>query len=93
MRQPFDFAGRTGTIKLDMDLPNNGGLGGWPALIIAEDPSPAPSFDWQERGSGPRNGVEIEWHGLRQHAAHARGDQFNAFADYLQTAHIPASTA
>jgi len=53
IRQPFDFAGRTGTIKLDMDLTNNG-LGGWPALIIAGDPSPAPSFDWQERGSGPK---------------------------------------
>ena len=32
IRQPFDFAGRTGTIKLDIDLINNG-LGGWPALI------------------------------------------------------------
>ena len=39
----------------------NNGLGGWPALIIAQDPSPAPSFDWQERGSGPRNGIEIEF--------------------------------
>ena len=60
IRQPFDFAGRTGTIKLDVDL-TNGGLHGWPAIAIAEDPSPTPSFDFPERGSGPRNGFEIEF--------------------------------
>jgi hypothetical protein len=59
IRQPFDFAGRTGTIKLDVDL-TPAGLLGWPAIVIAQDPSPTPSFDFPERGSGPRNGVEIE---------------------------------
>ena len=56
IRRPFDFAGRTGTIKFDADLTNNA-LGGWPAIVISQDPSPAPSFDWEERGSGPRQ----EW--------------------------------
>jgi hypothetical protein len=60
IRQPFDFAGRTGTIKLDLELSSNN-LGGWPALIIAAEPTPAPSFDWEERGSGPRHGVEVEF--------------------------------
>jgi hypothetical protein len=60
IRQPFDFEGRTGTIKLDVEI--RGGWG-WPAIVLAEDPSPAPSFDWEERGSGPRNGIEIEWTG------------------------------
>jgi hypothetical protein len=59
IRQPFDFAGRTGTIKLDVDA-TPAGLGGWPAIAISQDPSPTPSFDFPERGSGPRNGVEIE---------------------------------
>jgi len=62
IRQPFDFAGRTGTIKLDVDL-TNAGLLGWSAIAIAQDPSPTPSFDFPERGSGPRNGFEIEFMG------------------------------
>jgi hypothetical protein len=89
IRQPFDFAGRTGTIKLDMDLTNNG-LGGWPALIIAEDPSPAPSFDWQERGSGPRNGIEIEFGTGWCNDHHTVEAIVYTFADYVQTAHVPS---
>jgi hypothetical protein len=88
IRQPFDFAGRTGTIKLDMDLSNNG-LGGWPALIVAQDPSPAPSFDWQERGSGPRNGVEIEFGTGWCNTKHTLETIVYTFNDYVQTSHIP----
>ncbi|MDB4980895.1 MAG: hypothetical protein JWM82_1647, partial [Myxococcales bacterium] len=89
VRQPFDFAGRTGTIKLDMDLSNNG-LGGWPALVIAEDPAPTPSFDWQERGSGPRNGVEIEFGTGWCNTPHTLEAIVYTFEDYLQTSHIPS---
>jgi hypothetical protein len=87
IRQPFDFAGRTGTIKLDVDL-TGVGLGGWPAIVIAEDPSPAPSFDWEERGSGPRNGVSIEFVG----GGCAEGPirpSFYVFRDYVQTHPAP----
>ena len=89
IRQPFDFAERTGTIKLDMDLSNNG-LGGWPALIISEDPSPAPSFDWQERGSGPKNGVEIEFGTGWCNTPHTLEVIVYSFKDYVQTAHVPS---
>ena len=89
VRQPFDFAGRTGTIKLDMDLSNNG-VGGWPALIIAQDPSPTPSFDWQERGSGPRNGVEIEFGTGWCNTAHTLETIVYMFNDYLQTSFVPS---
>jgi hypothetical protein len=89
IRQPFDFAGRTGTIKLDMDLTNNG-LGGWPALIIAEDPSPAPSFDWQERGSGPRNGIEIEFGTGWCNTPQTLEAIVYTFEDYVQTSFIPS---
>ncbi|HEY2900028.1 MAG TPA: hypothetical protein VGL59_05610 [Polyangia bacterium] len=89
IRQPFDFAGRTGTIKLDMDLSNNG-LGGWPALIIAQDPSPAPSFDWQERGSGPRNGLEIEFGTGWCNTPHTLETMIYTFNDYLQTTYTPS---
>jgi hypothetical protein len=89
IRQPFDFAGRTGTIKLDMDLSNNV-LGGWPALVIAQNPSPAPSFDWQERGSGPRNGVEIEFGTGWCNTPHTLETIVYSFRDYLQTSYIPS---
>ena len=89
IRQPFDFAGRTGTIKLDMDLSNNG-LGGWPALIIAQDPSTLPSFDWQERGSGPRNGVAIEFGTGWCNTAHTLETIIYKFNDYLQTSSVPS---
>jgi hypothetical protein len=85
IRQPFDFAGRTGTIKFDADLTSNG-LGGWPALVIAEDPSPAPSFDWEERGSGPRNGVSIEFNGGWCNHPQTLEVSLFTFRDYVQTA-------
>jgi len=84
IRQPFDFSGRTGTIKFDVSLENNG-LGGWPAISIAQDPSPAPSFDWEERGSGPRNGLEIEFDGGWCNNKHTVEVGLFTFADYVQT--------
>jgi hypothetical protein len=89
VRQPFDFAGRTGTIKLDMDLTNNG-LGGWPALVIAGDPSPTPSFDWQERGSGPKNGIEIEFGTGWCNTPHTMQPIVYTFSDYTQKAFVPS---
>jgi hypothetical protein len=89
IRQPFDFRGRTGTIKLDVDLTNNG-LGGWPALAITEDPSPAPSFDWEERGSGPRNGVSIEFSSGWCNNKQTVVPTLFSFHDYVQTANRPS---
>jgi len=88
IRRPFDFAGRTGTVKLDIDLSNNG-LGGWPALVIAESPSPTPSFDWQERGSGPKNGVEIEFGTGWCNTPHTLQTIVYTFSDYTQTSYVP----
>ena len=89
IRRPFDFAGRTGTIKLDMDLSNNG-LGGWPALIVAGDPSPTPSFDWQERGSGPKDGIEIEFGTGWCNTPHTLQTIVYTFADYVQSSFVPS---
>lgn len=84
IRQPFDFSGRTGTIKIDLDLSNDG-LGGWPAIILGEDPSAAPSFDWEERGSGPRNGISIELMGGFCSQPNTIVPMVFTFADYEQT--------
>jgi hypothetical protein len=63
IRQPFDFADRTGKIVFDAEG-YNVGLLGWISLEITEDPAPAPSFTLQqnfENGSIPRNGLEIQF--------------------------------
>jgi hypothetical protein len=84
IRQPFDFRGRTGTIKFDADLTNNG-LGGWGAVVIATEPAAAPSFDWEERGSGPRNGVEVELVGGWCNHPNTLEMALYTFKDYVQT--------
>jgi hypothetical protein len=78
IRQPFDFAGRTGTIRFDMET---GGGQGWPSITIAEDPTPTPSYGELERGSGPRNGFEIVFDRAcsREHALSPR---ISAYVDY-----------
>ena len=58
IRQPFDFADRTGTIVFDTDLASNFLLG-YSSVVISEDPSPAPSWDINGRGPNPRNGVVV----------------------------------
>ena len=63
IRQPFDFAGRTGKIVFDGEG-YNVGLLGWISLEVTEDPTPAPSFTLQqnfENGSIPRNGFEVQF--------------------------------
>ncbi|HEY6880153.1 MAG TPA: hypothetical protein VI299_19145 [Polyangiales bacterium] len=85
IRQPFDFAGRTGTIKFDADLSHHG-LGGWPAIVISESPSLAPSFDWEERGSGPQHGVSIEFVGGWCNKPDSLEVSLFTFRNYEQTA-------
>jgi hypothetical protein len=61
IRQPFDFAGRTGRITFDVDAVMASGLGAWASVEIIEDPTPTPSFLDHEHGPQPRNGIEIQF--------------------------------
>ena len=61
IRQPFDFAGRTGTIALDVDATMLDGLFGWASVEITEDPDPTPSFTSFEYGPLPRNALEVQF--------------------------------
>lgn len=64
IRQPFDFFERTGHIVFDLDGEPGGGLLGWNAISITEDPSPNPSFailQNAENGPIPRRGVAIHF--------------------------------
>jgi len=63
IRQPFDFAARTGKIVFDATL-SPSGLLGWVALDITEDPIGAPSYlrvQNEENGPLPRNALEIHF--------------------------------
>ncbi|MFT3922017.1 MAG: hypothetical protein QM778_05750 [Myxococcales bacterium] len=58
--------------------------------MISQDPSPAPSFDWEERGSGPRNGASIEFWGGWCNTPHTLEVGLFTFRDYVQTAQRPS---
>jgi len=61
-RQAFDFAGRTGTITMDVDAKTEGGHSYWVEVWIADQPQPAVG-----NGPGvatqPRNGIGLEFSG------------------------------
>ena len=65
IRQPFDFAGRTGTVVFDADPGLVEGMGppGWISIEVTEDPVAVPSYALfvnDEGGAKPRNGVELQ---------------------------------
>jgi hypothetical protein len=63
IRQPFDFANRTGKIVFDVDLWGKT-LGTYIAVDITEDPVPAPTFlefENFETGPVPRSGLMIHF--------------------------------
>jgi len=66
IRQPFDFAGRTGTFVFDVDAkinPMNEGHGWWVETWITEDPAPIPYHESPTVQSYPRNGVGFAFEG------------------------------
>ena len=62
LSQQFDIAGRTGTIRFDVDLHPDTGLPGWATLGFTSDPYNAPSY-LADNGAGPtpREGVQIHF--------------------------------
>jgi hypothetical protein len=66
VRQPFDFAGRTGAIVFDVDAkinPMNQGHGWWVEAWVTEDPAPIPYHESPTVQSYPRNGVGFAFEG------------------------------
>jgi hypothetical protein len=66
IRQPFDFAGRTGKIVFDVDAVTEGGLASWVSLDLTEDPITANNYAadpklGNERGPVPRSGLTISF--------------------------------
>lgn len=97
VRQPFDFAGRTGRIVFDAEAHVSNALVGWISVELLEDPIGAPSFDhlgnW-EGGLIPRNGVEVQLtnNSLSTPSQPSIGVGFiELFDDYRATTHEPAT--
>jgi hypothetical protein len=65
IRQPFDFAGRTGRIVFDAEGFFTSPLHGWFSIAITEDPAPSPNFVYtasnDEGGALPRNAIEVHF--------------------------------
>jgi hypothetical protein len=67
IRQPFDFAGRTGKIVFDAQGYVESPLLGWVSVEVVEDPAPGPSFAAGNSGTYndegevvPRSGLEVQ---------------------------------
>jgi len=84
IRQPFDFEGRTGSVAFDVDL-TAALLGGWPAVVLSADPTPAPSFNFPERGSGPKDGVAFEFYGAYCIDGETMMAQMFTYQGYVET--------
>ena len=58
-KQPFDFAGRTGTISFDVSNDTQGIHAAWPELWITAKPTPAPMDFFGDPASTPENGIGL----------------------------------
>lgn len=67
IRQPFDFAGRTGKIVFDADATVIKSEIGWVSVEVVEDPTNAPTFilatDNDDDAAVPKNGFELQFQG------------------------------
>lgn len=64
-KQPFDIAGRTGTVVFDVSNNTQGSHAAWPEFWYTDQPIPAPfTHENQTGGSTPRNGFGIRFAGV-----------------------------
>lgn len=91
IRQPFDFAGRTGKIVFDATVNMLGPLHGWVSLAVTEDPISAPGFAIRGNDEGsiiPRNAVEVHIANFGDETAIAPRN-IQIFRDYVDTVYEP----
>jgi hypothetical protein len=91
IRQPFDFAGRTGKIVFDGTVSPHSPQHGWLSLAITEDPILTPGYSIVANDEGsiiPKNAVEI-------HTVNYGSDQamqirsIHVFRDWVDTVYTP----
>lgn len=96
IRQPFDFASRTGTIVYDVDAATEGGVETWVNLDILEDPVPAATFrilDNHETGPITRNALMIQFlNNCNDSAHHVTVSDAEVYNNYTMTTLTPSFT-
>jgi hypothetical protein len=93
IRQPFDFAGRTGKVVFDATVEPLGPLHGWVSFAVTEDPITLPGYSILGNDEGsiiPRNAVEVHF----VNAPGSTGDKMamrniHVFANYVDTVYAP----
>jgi hypothetical protein len=63
-KQPFDFAGRTGTVSFDVSNDSQGNHAAWPEFWITDLPVPAPFAHFLTWQALPQNGLGIRFDGF-----------------------------
>jgi len=97
--QPFDFAGRTGTLDFSVDGKGTGGHGSWFEVWLTADPMQSPHTDKPGTHIYPRQGIgftfDADWcpGGLDQSQNALRQiDVFNNYVDTVSTVRSPCFT-
>lgn len=77
-KQPFDIAGRTGTVEFDVSNDTQGPHAAWPEFWYTDQPVPAPFTGFPGNHSAPRNGLGLRFHNTCTTASGAAGWAFGS---------------
>jgi len=87
--QPFDFAGRTGTLDFSVDAKTAGSHSAWPDVWLTADPQQVPHEDFPGTHMFPREGIQIllnaDWCGAAGTGNAVR--QINEYHNYKLVTH------
>jgi len=95
--QPFDFAGRTGTLDFSVDAKSTGSHGSWIEVWLTDQPVQAPHTDKPSTHNFPRSGLGFEFDMPESCPGGMTGHQANSmrlvdeFHNYVNTVHNVAS--
>jgi hypothetical protein len=73
-KQPFDFAGRTGTVTFDVTNNGFGTHSTWPEFWVTDQPVPAPWIHFGSLISHPRNGLAVRLGNAASDAGNNQGE-------------------
>jgi hypothetical protein len=91
IRQPFDFAGRTGKIVFDATVNRLSPLHGWVSLAVTEDPMSAPGYAIRGNDEGsiiPRNAIEVHFANFGD-GTRVQPRNVHVFKEYVDTVYDP----
>jgi hypothetical protein len=84
-RQPFNFAGRTGTIEVNVSDDSFSSHSAWPTIAITDSPAPNPDGGAITPGNlSPRNSVGVDLFGSASSSPHCVFATMWATANYQQ---------